>query len=125
MSEETKTRLDPSQTWGYYNKLELGREHDSLGEEWFEAGELGDASFKDGDSIQRLHQNLDSFNRTLQASPDDTRYEFVVVPTRTRITPENKDEASDLIILVRLTTDDVTLDDLRKFTGQVKGEQNQ
>ena len=122
MTKEEELGLDSTQKWGYYNSLKPGPEHDGLGEDWFRAGEIGDVSFKDAGSVQRLHQLLDSFNKTLLENPDDMRYRFVAESSRLRKTSDNRDSNDDLIILIQPIDSDVTLDDLRNFTSQVKGQ---
>jgi len=121
MFDEAKTDSDPSQTWEYFTKLREGGEHDELGQDWFNAGHVDTVSFSDENSIQALHQHLDSFNKAIKDSPGDMRYMFVVEPTRPSITPENANyDVGDLIITIKPTADNVTLDDLSKFTSKIK-----
>ncbi len=111
---------DPSQTWGYYKNLSSGNEGDAFGDDWYSAGELGIASLNDADSMQRLHQHLDSFNQVLQENPGDRRYIFIAIPTKVRVTPDNLNDEVDLIIMIQPCADDVTFDDLANFTNKVK-----
>lgn len=122
MTTEAKLGIDPSETWGYYKKLDDGNERDSLNQDWFSAGEIGNVSFKDAASIQQLHQHLDAFNKALLESPDDMRYKFVALPTRLKITPQNEKDDADLIILIEPASDNVTLDDLKQFTNHLENE---
>lgn len=125
MTGELKLDTDPSETWGYYKNLPPGNEHDGLSEDWYEAGVVSEISLKNPDSIKELHKHLDSFNKAIVENPEDMRYEFVAVPTRTKITPANRSEEFDLLVMVRPGSDDVTLGDLRTFTARVKGETSQ
>jgi len=119
---ELKKGLDASLTWGYYSSLKSGEERDTLGDDWFSAGEIGTASLNDEESVQELHQKLDAFSKTLKENPDDMRYKFVAVSSRLKVTPQNENDENDLIVLIQPNSSDVTLGDLKRFTAQVKSK---